>query len=145
MDNRVKLHDKYFKSYISHETLIKAVDEVAAKINADYKDSGKTPVVLCVLSGSIVFSGYLLTRLEFPCELAAIKVTSYEGTRSTGNIKEVLGLTTDVDGRDVIIIEDIVDTGATIVKLCEHLSFRGATDVKICTMFVKPEVYHKDR
>ena len=145
MDNRVKLHDKYFKSYISHETLIKAVDEVAAKINADYKDSGKTPVVLCVLSGSIVFSGYLLTRLEFPCELAAIKVTSYEGTRSTGNIKEVLGLTTDVDGRDVIIIEDIVDTGATIVKLCEHLSFRGATDVRICTMFVKPEVYHKDR
>ena len=145
MIDRVKIHDKYFIPYIPQETLLKAVDEVAAKVNADYKDSGKVPVVLCVLSGSIVFSGYLLTRLEFPCELAAIKVTSYDGTKSTGNIKEVLGLTTDVDGRDVIIIEDIVDTGTTILKLCEHLAFRGARDIKICTMFTKPEVYHHDR
>ncbi|MBO4657537.1 MAG: adenylate kinase [Bacteroidales bacterium] len=145
MDKRVKLHDKYFVPYIPHKDLIKAVDEVAAKVNADYKDSGKVPVVLCVLSGSIVFCGHLLTRLDFPCELAAIKVTSYEGTRSTGNIKEVLGLTTDVDGRDVIIVEDIVDTGNTIIKLCEHLAFRGAASIKICTMFLKPEVYHKDR
>jgi adenylate kinase len=145
MNKRVKLHDKYFIPYISQNTLLKAVDEVAAKINADYKDSGKVPVVLCVLNGSIVFSGYLLTKLEFPCELAAIRVTSYEGTRSTGNIKDVLGLTTDVDGRDVILIEDIVDTGNTIIKLCEHLAFRGAKVVKICTMFTKPEVYHYDR
>lgn len=145
MVKRVKLHDKYFIPYISQNTLLKAVDEVAAKINADYKDSGKVPVVLCVLNGSIVFSGYLLTKLEFPCELAAIRVTSYEGTRSTGNIKDVLGLTTDVDGRDVILIEDIVDTGNTIIKLCEHLAFRGAKVVKICTMFTKPEVYHYDR
>lgn len=145
MFKRVKLHDKYFIPYISQNTLLKAVDEVAAKINTDYKDSGKVPVVLCVLNGSIVFSGYLLTKLEFPCELAAIRVTSYEGTRSTGNIKDVLGLTTDVDGRDVILIEDIVDTGNTIIKLCEHLAFRGAKVVKICTMFTKPEVYHYDR
>ena len=145
MNKRVKFHDKYFVPYIPHDALMKAIDNVAAQVNADYKDSGKVPVVLCVLSGSIVFCGYLLTKLEFPCELAAIKVTSYEGTRSTGNIKDVLGLTTDVDGRDVIIIEDIVDTGTTIIKLCEHLAFRGAKDIKICTMFTKPEVYHYDR
>ena len=113
MDNRVKLHDKYFKSYISHETLIKAVDEVAAKINADYKGSGKTPVVLCVLSGSIVFSGYLLTRLEFPCELAAIKVTSYEGTRSTGNIKEVLGLGPQKP-------DNVARTGESVIRQFHH-------------------------
>ncbi|MBO7488057.1 MAG: adenylate kinase [Bacteroidales bacterium] len=145
MDRRIKLHDKYFVPYISQDVLMKAVDDVAAKVNADYKDSGKIPVVICVLNGSIVFAGLLLTRLEFPCELAAIRVTSYEGTRSTGNIKDVLGLTTDVDGRDVILIEDIVDTGNTIIKLCEHLAFRGAKVVKICTMFTKPEVYHYDR
>ncbi|MBO7480388.1 MAG: adenylate kinase [Bacteroidales bacterium] len=145
MDKRIKLHDKYFVPYISQDVLMKAVDDVAAKVNADYKDSGKIPVVICVLNGSIVFAGLLLTRLEFPCELAAIRVTSYEGTRSTGNIKDVLGLTTDVDGRDVILIEDIVDTGNTIIKLCEHLAFRGAKVVKICTMFTKPEVYHYDR
>jgi adenylate kinase len=145
MDKRIKLHDKYFVPYIPQKVLMKAVDDVAAKVNADYKDSGKIPVVICVLNGSIVFAGLLLTRLEFPCELAAIRVTSYEGTRSTGNIKDVLGLTTDVDGRDVILIEDIVDTGNTILKLCEHLAFRGAKVVKICTMFTKPEVYHYDR
>ncbi len=145
MDKRIKLHDKYFVPYIPQNVLMKAVDDVAAKVNADYKDSGKIPVVICVLNGSIVFAGLLLTRLEFPCELAAIRVTSYEGTRSTGNIKDVLGLTTDVDGRDVILIEDIVDTGNTILKLCEHLAFRGAKVVKICTMFTKPEVYHYDR
>lgn len=124
---------------------MKAIDDVAEKVNADYRDSGKVPVVICVLNGSIVFAGYLLTKLDFPCELAAIRVTSYEGTRSTGNIKDVLGLTTDVDGRDVILIEDIVDTGNTIIKLCEHLAFRGAKVVKICTMFTKPDVYHYDR
>lgn len=145
MDKRIKLHDKYFVPYIPQDVLMKAVDDVAAKVNADYKDSGKIPVVICVLNGSIVFAGLLLTRLEFPCELAAIRVTSYEGTRSTGNIKDVLGLTTDVDGRDVILIEDIVDTGNTILKLCEHLAFRGAKVIKICTMFTKPEVYHYDR
>ncbi len=145
MDKRIKLHDKYFVPYIPQNVLMKAVDDVAAKVNADYKDSGKIPVVICVLNGSIVFAGLLLTRLEFPCELAAIRVTSYEGTRSTGNIKDVLGLTTDVDGRDVILVEDIVDTGNTILKLCEHLAFRGAKVVKICTMFTKPEVYHYDR
>jgi len=145
MNKRIKLHDKYFVPYIPEEALMKAIDDVAEKVNADYRDSGKVPVVICVLNGSIVFAGYLLTRLDFPCELAAIRVTSYEGTRSTGNIKDVLGLTTDVDGRDVILIEDIVDTGNTIIKLCEHLAFRGAKVVKICTMFTKPDVYHYDR
>ena len=145
MNKRIKLHDKYFIPYIPQEALMKAIDDVAEKVNADYRDSGKVPVVICVLNGSIVFAGYLLTRLDFPCELAAIRVTSYEGTRSTGNIKDVLGLTTDVDGRDVILIEDIVDTGNTIIKLCEHLAFRGAKVVKICTMFTKPDVYHYDR
>ena len=145
MNKRIKLHDKYFIPYIPQEALMKAIDDVAEKVNADYRDSGKVPVVICVLNGSIVFAGYLLTRLDFPCELAAIRVTSYEGTRSTGNIKDVLGLTTDVDGRDVILIEDIVDTGNTIIKLCEHLTFRGAKVVKICTMFTKPDVYHYDR
>ncbi|MBO6068364.1 MAG: hypothetical protein J6P50_04010 [Bacteroidales bacterium] len=76
MDRRIKLHDKYFVPYISQDVLMKAVDDVAAKVNADYKDSGKIPVVICVLNGSIVFAGLLLTRLEFPCELAAIRVTS---------------------------------------------------------------------
>lgn len=145
MYDRVKIHDKYFKPYIDSGTLMKAVAEVAAEVNADYKDSGKIPVLLCVLNGSIVFAGHLLPLLEFPCVLSAIRVTSYEGSRSTGNIKEVLGLTTDVDGRDVIIIEDIVDTGTTIMKLCEHLAFRGAKNIKICTLFTKPEVYHQPR
>ena len=100
--------------------------------------------MLCVLNGSIPFTGELLTRLEFNCELVSIKMSSYQGTKSTGTVLNMMGLTADVRGRRVIICEDIVDTGNTIVALKELLLDKGATDVKICTMLFKPEVYKKD-
>jgi hypoxanthine phosphoribosyltransferase len=145
MDNRIKIHDKYFVPYIPNEKLIKAIDNVAAKLNADFEGKDEYPLILPVLSGSIIFAGHLLPRLHFNNELSAIRVSSYEGTRSTGNIKEILGLTTDVQGRTVIIVEDIVDTGKTIIKLIDNLTFRGAKDIRVCTMFTKPEVYKYDR
>src|SRR5574344_2604265 len=101
MDNRIKIHDKYFVPYIPNEKLIKAIDNVAAKLNADFEGKDEYPLILPVLSGSIIFAGHLLPRLHFNSELSAIRVSSYEGTRSTGNIKEILGLTTDVQGRTV--------------------------------------------
>ena len=143
--NRIKLHDKYFVPYISKEEIKKAVDRVAERLNADFKDFDQVPIFLCTLNGAIVFAGELLTKLNFDLIVSGIKVSSYEGTNSTGNIKEVLGLNTDVEGRTVVIVEDIVDTGATILKLCENLYNRKAKDVRICTLFVKPEVYNKDR
>ncbi|MCF0164682.1 MAG: hypoxanthine phosphoribosyltransferase [Bacteroidales bacterium] len=138
---QIKVHDKYFKKYISHKKIIEAIEEVAEKINADYQFSEDVPIVLCVLNGSIMFTGELMQRLHFDCELHSIKLSSYSGTQSTGEVKEVLGLNIDIKGRPVIISEDIVDTGITINALSKSLLEKGAKEVKIATLFFKPESY----
>ena len=143
-DERIQLFDKTFKPYIRHERIMEAIDGVAAKINADFEGCTDVPVILCVLNGSIPFTGELLQRLNFPCQLISIKLSSYQGTQSTGTVLNVMGLTSSVRGRRVIICEDIVDTGNTIVALQEMLLDKeGATEVRICTMLLKPEVYDK--
>ena len=91
-----------------------------------------------------MFTGELLQRLNFNCELVSVKMSSYQGTKSTGTVLNVMGLTADIKGRRVILCEDIVDTGNTIVALKEMLLDKGAADVKICTMLFKPDVYDKD-
>lgn len=141
--DRIRLHDKTFKPYILHDRLMEAIDDVAARVNADFKDCGEIPLILCVLNGAIPFTGELLQRLDFTCELVSIKMSSYQGTRSTGTVLNVMGLTADVKGRRIIVCEDIVDTGNTIVALKELLIHKGAADVKICTMLMKPDVYDK--
>ena len=140
----IKIHDKVFKPLISHDRILEAINGVAERVNEDFRDCEDVPIVLCVLNGSIPFTGELLTRLKFNCELVSIKMSSYQGTKSTGTVLNMMGLTADVRGRRVIICEDIVDTGNTIVALKELLLDKGATDVKICTMLFKPEVYKKD-
>lgn len=117
------------------------IDDVAEKVNRDYKDSGKIPVFLCVLNGAVMFTGEMMKRLEFEAELVSIKLTSYSGTKSTGTVLIPMGLTGNVTGRDIIVFEDIVDTGNTIIALKEMLLDKGAGSVKICTMLLKPEIY----
>lgn len=143
--NRIKLYDKYFVPYISNEEIQKAVEKVANQINQDFKDKNEIPIFICTLNGAIVFAGELLTKLNFDLIIAGIRVSSYNGTNSTGNIKEILGLNTDVEGKTVVVIEDIVDTGTTIEKLCETLYNKKAKDVRVCTLFVKPDIYTKER
>ncbi|MGN1214981.1 MAG: phosphoribosyltransferase, partial [Candidatus Cryptobacteroides sp.] len=99
---------------------------------------------LCVLNGSIMFTAELMKRLTFNCELVSIKLSSYEGTRSTGKTRQVMGMTGSVEGRRVIIVEDIVDTGTTITDLVGILKEKGAAQTKVCTMLLKPEIYSKD-
>ena len=143
MPEKLVLQDKTFKPYIPNERILKAIDEVAAKVNADFNGCTDVPIVLCVLNGAIPFTGELLQRLTFNCQLVSIKMSSYQGTKSTGTVLNVMGLTADVRGRRIIICEDIVDTGNTIVALKELLLSKGAADVKICTMLMKPDVYSK--
>lgn len=142
--NRILLKDKYFIPYIPYEKIEKAIDNVAEKINADYKGSNEIPIVICVLNGSIMFTGELLKRLDFPLELSSVRLSSYIGTTSTGVTRQILGLTTAIKNRSVIIVEDIVDTGKTIVDLQQIVQDAGAKEVKICTMLLKPDVYKKD-
>ena len=144
MEGRILVKDRYFVPYIPYERLEKAIDAVAERINHDFKNFDGTPIILCVLNGSILFTGELMKRLNFPCEFTSVRLSSYEGTLSTGVTRKVLGLTSSIKGRTVIVVEDIVDTGKTITDLHALLLDAGAADVKICTMLLKPEVYKKD-
>lgn len=141
---KIKLLDKTFKPYISYEKISHAIDGVAEEINRDFKDCDDVPVILCILNGSIMFTAELMKRLRFNCELVSMKVSSYAGTRSTGKVREVLGITSSIKDRRVIIVEDIVDTGNTIETLMKLVKEQGAADIKVCTMLFKPEIYTKD-
>lgn len=141
--DKITLKDKVFKPYISNAEIMECIDRMTEKINRDFEGCTDVPIVLCVLNGAIIFTAEVMKRLRFNCELVSIKMSSYQGTSSTGTVLTMLGLTADVTGRRVIICEDIVDTGNTIVALKELLIDKGASEVKICTMLVKPEVYKK--
>jgi adenylate kinase len=142
--NKIRLHDKTFKPFIPNEKIEKAIDKVAEQINKDYAGSTDIPVLLCVLNGSIMFTAELMKRLTFNCEIVSMKVSSYVGTHSTGKTREVMGLTGSVKGKRVLIVEDIVDTGQTIVDLKNIMAEHGAKESKVCTMLLKPDVYNKD-
>ena len=129
--NRVKIYDKYFVPYITNKEITEVIDNVAKKINYDFRDTKEIPVIMCVLNGAIMFTGELLQRLDFECELSSIRLASYEGTHSTGKVKEILGLNIDISGRTIIVVEDIVDTGKTIIDLSKSLREKGAKEVKI--------------
>lgn len=139
--DKVTLFDKTFRTFIPYGQISEAIGRVADRLNADYGASGDVPVLLCVLNGSIMFTAELMERLTFPLELVSIKVSSYSGTSSTGTVKQVMGMTGDVAGRRVIIVEDIVDTGGTISELKRILAEKGAVESKVCTMLLKPDVY----
>ncbi len=144
---RIKLYDKHFRPYISNEQIEKAIDDVAAKINADYGteySDSMCPVFISVLNGAFMFTASLMQRIGFKCEISFVKLASYEGTSSTGTARQLIGLNNDIKGRKVIIIEDIVDTGNTIVELFRILREQGASDIKVCTMCFKPGSYSKD-
>ena len=141
---QIKLKDTTFRVSIPYEEISKAIDKVAEKINSDFNGCEDIPVLLCVLNGSIMFMGELMKRLEFNCQIVSTKLTSYDGTSTTGKVKQALGLTADITGRRVIVVEDIVDTGNTIVELKKILADAGASESRICTLLYKPEACRKD-
>lgn len=141
--NRIKLHDKYFKVCMSASEIDKAIEAVAEKINNDLKDID-TPIFLSVLNGSFMFTADLMRKIKIQSDVVFIKLASYEGTCSTGEVKQIMGLTKSVKGRTVIVVEDIVDTGGTIEELYKILKKEGAADIRICTLLLKPDSYKKD-
>lgn len=141
---KIILHDKTFRTFIPYERIAEAIDMTAGKINSDFEGCNDIPVLLCVLNGSIMFMGELMKRLSFNCQIVSTKLSSYQGTSTTGDVKQSMGLTSDIRGRRVIIVEDIVDSGNTIVALKKILEEEGAAQTYICTLLYKPEAYHKD-
>lgn len=142
--DKITLKDKTFKVSIPYETISASIDKVAEKLNADFRGCEDVPVLLCVLNGSIMFTSELMKRLDFNCQIASTKLTSYVGTSTTGIVRQTMGLTADITGKRVIIVEDIVDSGNTIVELKRILEENGAAETRICTMLLKPDAYRKD-
>ena len=133
MKDRIKLHDKVFKPLIPGDQIEKSIDAVAAKMNADYAGAETVPVLLCVLNGSILFTAELMKRLDFDVDLMSIKLSSYRGTSSTGAVHMDMGLTGDITGKEVIIVEDIVDTGRTIEALVKTRAAPSKPSSRSCT------------
>ena len=134
---RVKLKDKVFEISISEAEILQRIKVVAEKISKDME--GKNPLLLAVLNGSFIFAADLMRMLTIPCEISFVKLASYQGTTSTGVIKEVFGINEDISGRTVIIVEDIVESGLTIKRMIETLGTRNPESIHICTLLLKPE------
>lgn len=133
----IKIKDKNFAVSIPEEKIMKEVERLAVQISKDLE--GKNPLFLGVLNGSFMFAADLFRRITIPAEISFVKLASYEGTASTGVIKEVIGLSESLAGRTVVIVEDIVDTGCTMQKLVENLGTRSPESIHICTLLLKPE------
>ncbi|MCL2097133.1 MAG: hypoxanthine phosphoribosyltransferase [Bacteroidales bacterium] len=139
---KVTLHDKTFALSIPYSDIQQAIEKIAAQINKD--TVGETPIFVCLLNGAFMFAADLLKLIEMPAEVSFIKYSSYAGTQSVGEVSELIGLNTDLKGRTVIVIEDIIDTGLTINKLLKDLQPKELKRVKIATLLFKPEAFKGD-
>ena len=144
MRQRVTLHDKTFEVMIPADEIDKAVAKVAEQLNNDYADCKETPIFVGVLSGSYMFLADLVRKTTFNNEITFVKISSYEGTQSTGEIKQKLGIDFDIEGRDIIIVEDIVETGHSINHMLNYIRSLNPRSVEVCTLFFKPEKYLYD-
>lgn len=132
----VKIKDLEFEVLISEQEIQQKIKEVAQQINQEYKE--KNPLLIGVLNGSFVFCADLCREITIPSEVSFIRMASYEGTQSSGNIKQILGLSDNVFRRHVIIVEDIIDSGKTMESILTHFQERGAKSVEVCSFLVKP-------
>jgi adenylate kinase len=136
----IKLHDKYFKPYISEDEIRAAIKNMADAIAADYK--GEVPIFVGVLNGAFMFVADFLKAYQHPCELSFVRLSSYQGLTSTGIVETLLDVPDNIEGRTVIILEDIIDTGRTVKRLIDLFSNSSVKEFKIATLFYKSEVYN---
>lgn len=133
----VQVRDKKFSLYISENKIEERIREVAEQMNKDL--DGKNPLFLVVLNGTFIFAADLLRNITTPCEVSFVRLASYEGTSSTGKVKQLIGLNVNLEGRTVVIVEDIIDTGFTMQELLRTLSDKNPKELRIISLFVKPE------
>lgn len=138
----VTIKDKEFDLFISEKQIEEAVEKVAQQINKDL--DGKDPLFICVLNGSFMFAAELMKRVNIPSEISFVRMASYQGTKSTGKLKEIYGLEEDVAGRTLVIIEDIVDTGHTMSLILEQLTSSNPKEIKVATLLFKPDALKAD-
>lgn len=134
--SRITIKDKTFETSIPEAVILEKVARVAERLNKDM--AGKTPLFLAVLNGSFMYAADLMKFIDIPCEIGFVRVASYEGTESSGKITEIIGLNEDISGREVVIVEDIVDTGRTMERMLETLRKKNPANIHISTLLLKP-------
>jgi len=135
--DQIRVKDKDFKLFLSAETIQEHIRKVAATISSDLE--GKDPLFLAVLNGSFMFASDLMKNVTIPSQISFIKLASYEGMESGGKVREVFGLTEKIEGRTIVIVEDIVDSGRTMTQLLSSLNTRNPKEIKIATFLYKPD------
>lgn len=137
----IKLHDKYFKPFITAKKIDKAIYNMAELIRKDCKE--EVPIFIGILNGSFMFVADFIRAYKADCEVSFVKLSSYEGTGSLGKVKELIGLTEKLEGRTIIILEDIIDTGNTLEEIFNIFRNKKIKELKIATLFFKPDVFRK--
>jgi hypoxanthine phosphoribosyltransferase len=135
----IQLNDRMFDVFLTEEQVLQQVRRLGAQLSREYM--GKDLILMVVLSGSFMFASDLMKHITIPCEISFVKVNSYSGINSRGQVDELIGLQTDISKKDVVIIEDIVDSGVTIDKIFSLLDSHGAFSVRVCTLLFKPEAF----
>ena len=138
----IQIKDKKFSLSIEDSTIQAAVRKVAEDINRDLV--GKNPLFICVLNGAFMFAADLMKNVDVPSEITFVKLSSYDGLYTTGIVKEVIGLNESVVGRNVVVVEDIVDTGITMERILSSLRAKGANEIKVATFLQKPDALQRD-
>jgi hypoxanthine phosphoribosyltransferase len=141
--NQIKIRDREFKLFITGEKINSVIQELAAKISSDLKD--KDPLFVCVLNGAFMFASELFKSLDFvESEITFVKMASYRGTHSTGIIRQLIGLNEVIEGRTVVVLEDIVDSGSTIENIINQLKEMNPGEIRIATLLFKPAAVIKE-
>ena len=138
----IKLHDKTFEPYVSAEELNQINERMASEVYQDLQES--RPIFIAILNGSFMFAADFLRHYKGECEISFVKMASYKGTQSTGKVHQLIGLSTPVEGRDVVILEDIIDTGNTLEEIYRLFENQKVKSFRIATLFFKPDAYKKD-
>lgn len=136
---RIRVHDLLFEKSIEFQEIDSAIDRIATQMNQDLPD--KNPLFLSILNGAFMFSADLFKKLHFSCEISFVKLASYSGTKSTESIRQLIGLDEDIVGRNIVIIEDIIDSGLTIERILSQLKMVGAAEIKIASLLFKPKAF----
>ena len=138
----IKLHDKTFEPYVSAEELNQITERMASEVYQDLQES--RPIFIAILNGSFMFAADFLRHYKGECEISFVKMASYKGTQSTGKIHQLIGLSTPVEGRDLVILEDIIDTGNTLEEIYRIFEDKKVNSFRVATLFFKPDAYKKD-
>ena len=138
----IQIKDKQFELFIPEETILTSISSIAKQMHNDLHD--KNPLFICVLNGAFMFASDLIKHFDFPCEITFIRLKSYQGTTTSGNIKEVHGLIEDVENRHVVILEDIIDTGHTIQYLKQSTLKKRPESLRVAALLFKPDALQTD-